>query len=147
MQIMLRERKWQSLVITRFVESMVEATVINRSLEKKQERTEREKDKTEREGSGKKERIINHPEGERRNHVRLKTRRNKSDDHWKTKKKGETPMLCSCIPSEQQKELRSSLPLYPITELVLSDCLYNPHKRIYDMLYISVKYFILFFIY
>lgn len=49
MQIMLRERKWQSLVIIRFVESMAQAMVINRNLEKKQERRKREEDKAERE--------------------------------------------------------------------------------------------------
>lgn len=62
---MLREREWQSLVIIRFVESMMETTVINRNLEKEQERVEREKDKAERKKKiqGKKERIINYPEG------------------------------------------------------------------------------------
>lgn len=42
---MLREREWQSLVITRFVESMMETTVINRSLEKKGRNRKREREK------------------------------------------------------------------------------------------------------
>jgi len=77
---MLREREWQSLVITRFVESMMETTVINRSLEKKGRNRKKERDKAKRKDSGKKERIIKHPK-ERCYHVQLKTRRNKSDDH------------------------------------------------------------------
>lgn len=90
MQIMLREREWQSeLVITRFEESMMETTVINRSLGKKKKTRRNRKRGRQRETKRfreKKERIINHPK-EWRNHDQLKTRRNKSDDHWKMRKK------------------------------------------------------------